>query len=131
MVNKEENDAKIAEDAKRNNIEVVPDQFDPENPGNIPQEHRAKFEDIQNLGRIRYREYKNTPRSPSTPPRTTTLRTANAIKEIALVCKRFNKVEEGWRMAIESKLFERFDLEVNWYATPNNFQCSDPVMRRY
>ena len=122
MVNKEEDDAKMEEDARRSNIKVVPTPFDRDNPGNIPQEHRAKFEDIQDLGMIRYREYGNTPRSPSSPPRTRTVRIANAIREKALACKRFNYVEDGWRMFIENKLFDRFDLEVNWYVTPNNFR---------
>jgi hypothetical protein len=85
---------------------------------NVPSEHQARFEHIQALGRFQYHSYGLQP-SPETvdkPWQLTNRHKAQRLSELAIRCRKENRNEAGWRAEVEFQLFERFNIEVAWYA---------------
>jgi hypothetical protein len=85
-------------------------------PGNVPPEHQARFEHIQALGRFEYDSYGLQP-SPETVDKPWQLLNkckANKLSQLAIKCKEEKRNEAGWRDSVESKVFERFEIEVAW-----------------
>jgi hypothetical protein len=90
--------------------------FSTNRPGNVPLEHQARFEHIQALGCFEYDSYGLQP-SPETVDKPWQLLNkckANKLSQLAIKCKEEKRNEAGWRESVESKVFERFEIEVAW-----------------
>jgi len=83
---------------------------------NVPAAHRDKFAIIQALGRIEFDKYGHIPNN-DTPDKPWELQNkirALKLQSFAVRCRKENRNEAGWRYEIESRLLERFDIEVAW-----------------
>lgn len=91
-------------------------KYNNSNPHNVPEDHRARFNDVQNLGRFRFDTYSHVPHpdTPLKPWTSETKRRATRIMTYALLCRRENHNEDGWRHEVEDRVLERFDMEVAW-----------------
>jgi len=81
-----------------------------------PASHRKKFDDIRNLGRTEFLQYRESIRADSEfyPWREQTKRRAERIAELAERCREGRKNEAGWRLSLESEILVRFTIEVAW-----------------
>ena len=106
----------LRREAKRHRIFVNPTKYNGSHPGNVPDDHRPKFENIQTLGRLEYTTYglQPSPDTPDKPWQHESKKRAAKLVHIAGKCRRENRNEAGWRYEVESRLFERFDVEVAW-----------------
>jgi hypothetical protein len=98
-------------------IKVHQRKFCPQRPGNVPNEHQTKFNHIQQLGRMRYDSYALQPRPDSInkPWELDNKLRATRVSEKAAESRTDYQNEDGWRMALENRIFERFEIEVAWY----------------
>jgi hypothetical protein len=98
-------------------IEFHPRPFSPERPGNVPEEHQTKFKHIQQLGQMKYESYALQPRADiaNKPWELENKLRAMRISEKAIVSISDFQNEDGWRMELENRIFERFGIEVTWY----------------
>ena len=102
--------------AKQSRIFFQPTQWDHIVPSNVPQDHAEKFEIVQYLGRTSYHNYGYTPNSDTTdkPWQRQNKTRASKLVHFAGKCRKENRNEAGWRSEVESRLLERFDIEVAW-----------------
>lgn len=109
-------EAKIVKEFR---ITFHPRKFEPQRPGNVPEEHQTKFKHIQQLGQISYDSYAVQPR-PDTADKPWELENklrATKVSERAIQARNEYQNEDGWRMKLENLIFERFEIEVAWYDT--------------
>lgn len=123
----------LKREAKRQGIEVNTLKY---NPGtatdailDVPPEHKDKFSDIQELGRIGFFKYGHVPNNETSDKPWQKHSKLRALKLMLLAakCRRENSNESGWRGRIEERLFERFDVEVAWFVFPSSTMkvCTD------
>jgi hypothetical protein len=98
-------------------ITFHPRKFCRQRPGNVPEQHQTKFDHIQQLGQMRYESYAVQPRPDifNKPWELKNKLRAARISEKAVNERGRNQNEDGWRMALENLIFERFEFEVAWY----------------
>jgi hypothetical protein len=99
--------------AKELNIVVQQATFCVDQPGNVPAEHRMKFDDIQMLGNLTYASYGLHP-SADKPWQRANKKRAATLNQVAMRCREEKRNEGGWRAMVEFRLFERFEIEVAW-----------------
>ncbi|KAJ4359985.1 uncharacterized protein N0V89_000544 [Didymosphaeria variabile] len=75
----------------------------------VPSLLRGQYDTIQILGDMKYLDYQD---SPLKPWQSDIKRKALHLTHMAARCRADLQNEAGWRDAIESKIFERFDVEV-------------------
>jgi hypothetical protein len=99
-------------------ITFHPRRFCLQRPGNVPLEHQTKFTDIQQLGRINYDSYALQPRPGliNKPWELENKLRARIISHQAQKSSDSHQNEDGWRMELENRVFERFEIEVAWYG---------------
>jgi hypothetical protein len=87
-----------------------------ESPGNVPKEHQIKFNFIQQLGEMKYHSYALFPRAgiENKPWELENKLRALRILEKAVESRTDFQNEDGWRMKVETLVFERFEVEVAW-----------------
>jgi hypothetical protein len=107
-------DEKIIKDFR---ITFHPRKFSPRQPGNVPEEHQTKFNHIQQLGRMNYESYAVQPRPDiaNKPWELENKLRARRISHKAAQARSEYQNEDGWRMELENRVFERFEIEVAWY----------------
>jgi hypothetical protein len=83
---------------------------------NVPNDHREKFEIIQDLGRILYDLYIPHPDidTPDKPWKGKNAQKALRLVHDSTLSRKDNLDEAGWREAIEFQVYERFKIEVAW-----------------
>jgi hypothetical protein len=98
-------------------IKFHPRPFSPERPGNVPKEHQTKFKHIQQLGQMTYNSYALQPRADiaNKPWELENKLRATRVSEKAVESRSDYQNEDGWRMELENRIFERFGIEVAWY----------------
>lgn len=98
-------------------ITFHPRKFRAERPENVPEEHQTKFKHIQQLGRMRYNSYAVQPRPDiiNKPWELDNKLRAAQVSQKACESRQDNQNEGGWRMELENRIFERFEIEVAWY----------------
>jgi hypothetical protein len=109
-------EAKIVKEFR---ITFHPRKFDPQRPGNVPEEHQTKFRHIQQLGQISYDSYALQPR-PDTANKPWELENklrATRVSARAIQARNEYQNEDGWRTKLDNLVFERFEIEVAWYDT--------------
>jgi hypothetical protein len=104
--------------AKTERIFVSGTMWSVQTSTNVPAAHKDKFAIIQSLGRILYHNYGGAyvPNN-DTPDKPWELQNklrASKLRSFAARCRKENRNEAGWRYEIESRLLERFDIEVAW-----------------
>ncbi|EMD94571.1 hypothetical protein COCC4DRAFT_66237 [Bipolaris maydis ATCC 48331] len=89
-------------------------KYCPERPGNVPEEHQTKFQHIQQLGQMIYESYAVQPRPDITnkPWELENKTRATRVSQVAVESRSTNVNEDTWRMALENRIFERFEIEV-------------------
>jgi hypothetical protein len=102
-------------------ITFHPQRFCLQRPGNVPLEHITKFTHIQQLGKINYDSYAFQPRADTInrPWEPENQLRARRIRQKAELCNSSYQNEDGWRMELENRVFERFEMEVAWYEALN------------
>jgi hypothetical protein len=102
--------------AKAARIVFSPLKYNRALASNIPSEHKDTFDQIQSLGRMQAEVYyaSITPDSRDKPWLPENANRASKLVSFAAKCRRENRNEAGWRYEAESRLFERFDIEVAW-----------------
>jgi hypothetical protein len=110
-------------------ITFHPRKFYPERPGDVPEQHQTKFKHIQQLGQMKYESYAVQPRPDivNKPWELDNKLRASRVSQKAIESRQDNQNEGGWRMELENRIFERFEIEVAWYATLTSF-CSRSCM---
>ncbi|USP81292.1 hypothetical protein yc1106_08566 [Curvularia clavata] len=108
---KAEADAKMIQEFR---ITFHPRKYSPSRSGNVPEQHKTKFEHIQQLGQISYESYAVQPRPDITnkPWELENKRRATWVSQKAIQSRIDAQNEDGWRMALESCIFQRFEIEV-------------------
>ncbi|KAH7079882.1 hypothetical protein BKA63DRAFT_229876 [Paraphoma chrysanthemicola] len=104
-------DERIIKDLR---ITFHPKKFSPQRPGNVPEQHQTKFKHIQQLGRMVYESYAEQPRADITnkPWELENKLRALRVSEKATQARNDWQNEDGWRMELENRIFERFEIEV-------------------
>jgi hypothetical protein len=99
-------------------IKFHPHEFHPQRPGNVPEEHQTKFKHIQQLGQMMYDSYALQPRGDidNKPWELDNKLRATLVTQKAVLAREDRQNEDGWRMALENCIFERFEIEVAWYG---------------
>lgn len=94
-----------------------PRKYCPEHPGNVPEQHQTKFQHIQQLGQMIYESYAVQPRPDITnkPWELENKLRAKRVSQKATQARSTYQNEDGWRMELENRIFERFEIEVAWY----------------
>jgi hypothetical protein len=107
-------DKKILEEFR---ITFHPRPFCSQRPGNVPEQHQTKFMHIQQLGQMRYESYAVQPRPDiiNKPWELDNKLRATRVSQKASQERSDYQNEDGWRMALEHRIFERFEIEVAWY----------------
>jgi hypothetical protein len=97
-------------------ITFHPRKFCPQRPGNVPEHHQTKFTHIQQLGQMIYDSYAVQPRPDITnkPWELDNKRRAMRVSQKAAQARDAYQNEDGWRMELENRIFERFEIEVAW-----------------
>jgi hypothetical protein len=106
----------LSDEVEISGIKISSTQYDPSQPGNVPEKHKEKFLRIQQLGETKFNEY-CSPASMnpiSGPWQRERKATAQRVFERALKCREENRNEDGWRDSIEHLIFDRFYIEVTW-----------------
>jgi hypothetical protein len=98
-------------------ITFHPQKYCPQRPGNVPEQHQTKFQHIQQLGQISHESYAVQPRPDITnkPWELENKLRANRVSQKAAQARSDYQNEDGWRMELENRVFERFEIEVAWY----------------
>ncbi|EUC44388.1 hypothetical protein COCMIDRAFT_27266 [Bipolaris oryzae ATCC 44560] len=106
-------------------IAFHPRKYCPKRPEDVPEEHQTKFQHIQQLGRMIYDSYAVQPRPDITnkPWELENKRRATRVSEKAVESRDDNQNEGTWRMALENRIFERFEIEVACAANG----CGNPM----
>lgn len=83
---------------------------------NVPDDHREKFEIIQDLGHTLYNLYMPSPDidTPDKPWKGNNAQKAQRLVHHSALCRKDNLNEAGWRERIEYQVYERFNIEVAW-----------------
>ncbi|KAF2474461.1 uncharacterized protein BDR25DRAFT_386024 [Lindgomyces ingoldianus] len=104
---------KLKAAAKRDRIFVNSIKYSALSCRNVPEDHMESFAIVQQLGHVTYAEYGYLPNmSPEKPWQGKNKERAARILLYATRCRKENRNEAGWRHEVESRLFERFDIEV-------------------
>jgi hypothetical protein len=115
---KESEYRELKRQAKHDRIFIQAKKYNPLDPANVhvPPDHKDIFACLQSLGRTEYFKYGWTPNheSPDKPWEQENKRKALKLVHSATKCRKENRNEAGWRNEVESRLFERFDIEVAW-----------------
>jgi hypothetical protein len=103
--------------------------FCPQRPGNVPEQHQTKFKHIQQLGQMMYDSYALQPRADiaNKPWELDNKLRAKLVTQKAVLARKDCQNEDGWRMALENYIFERFEIEVAWYDTFQTRSAPDLV----
>ncbi|KAL1592242.1 hypothetical protein SLS60_011319 [Paraconiothyrium brasiliense] len=111
--------------ARHEGIEINPNKYD-KTFTDVPSQLRGQYDDIQRLGDVKY---SNDQDSSLKPLRPDIKRKASRLAHMAARCRADLQNEAGWRDAIESKIFERFDVEVACknYRKSNRKQRPDRI----
>ena len=106
----------LKREAKAARIFIKPSKYSPFHSEGVPTDHKEKFSIIQSLGKTSYSSYKYVPSTETTekPWQLGNMRRAQQLVRFASKCRKENRNEAGWRNEVESKVFERFDIEVAW-----------------
>lgn len=102
--------------AKSAQIQVKSTKYNLFDSGNVHTDHKDMFAIVQCLGRTSFEKYGYCPTNdtPDKPWQLANKNRALKIVHLAAKCRKENRNEAGWRNEVESKLFERFDIEVAW-----------------
>jgi hypothetical protein len=105
----------LKREAKAANIYFKTEKYTPLDSESVLTDHNETFAVIQSLGRTVWSAYRVTAIDGVDKPwqRSNTKKAAQ-IALFAKKCRRENRNEAGWRNEIESKIFQRFDIEVAW-----------------
>ncbi|CZR61240.1 uncharacterized protein PAC_11136 [Phialocephala subalpina] len=100
--------------AKSAHIHVKSTKYSPFDSSNVHADHKDMFAVVQSLGRTSYENYGHCPtnETPNKPWQLENKMRALKLVYLAVKCRKENRNEAGWRNEVESKLFERFDIEV-------------------
>ncbi|KAJ4371532.1 hypothetical protein N0V83_004751 [Neocucurbitaria cava] len=100
-------------------IKFHPQKFCPRRPGNVPKEHQTKFNHIQQLGQMKYDSYALQPRPDiiDKPWELDNKLRAKRVTQKAAQARTAYQNEDGWRMELENRVFERFEIEVACLGT--------------
>ena len=103
---------------KKERIFVTGTKWSVQTPTNVPPAHKDKFAIIQSLGRTLFNTYGSAYipniNTPDKPWELQNKLRASKLQTFAARCRRENRNEAGWRYEVESRLLERFDIEVAW-----------------
>ncbi|OCK85348.1 hypothetical protein K432DRAFT_439332 [Lepidopterella palustris CBS 459.81] len=104
----------LKRETKNHRIFINSTKYNPLKPTNVPEDHKEKFDVIQELGRTLYSRYGYVPdnETPEKPWQRANMERATKLVFFAAKCRRENRNEAGWRSEVEFRLFERFDIEV-------------------
>jgi hypothetical protein len=109
----------LKREMKANNIYVHQTKYSPFSPPDfVPPRHREVFAQIHTLGRRGFDEevFDGKQVLHEAPWKLENKRKAAQLVDLATKCRIEQQSEYGWRMRVEAKLFERFDVEVAWYV---------------
>ena len=101
---------------KEEGILFPPHKYSARRCENVPEEHRSKFDAIQQLGRLSFEKYDYAPGidGQDKPWQKNNSRKALRLVRDAVRCRAENRNEPGWRYELEPQIFERFNIEVAW-----------------
>jgi hypothetical protein len=110
----------LKREMKANRISIHQTKYSPSDPPDfVSHGHREKFAQIYKLGRAIINEDNaagsGVENASSEPWRLANKKKAHQLMALATQCRVEQQNEYGWRMRVEAKLFERFDIEVAWY----------------
>lgn len=107
---------KLKRQAGECGISFRAEKWSPDRATNVPLEHRDKFAAVQLLGRTRVSDYRNpaSRENVEKPWQVQNITRAKLLVDRAVRCRGENRNEAGWRTEVETKLLERFNIEVAW-----------------